>query len=380
MPLKNIDKSKTLQRESGLELFRIITMLLIVAHHYVVNSGLIAIDGPIHSQPMAGKSLFLLLFGAWGKTGINCFVLITGYFMCKSNITLKKFFKLVLEIEFFRIVVYFIFLLTGYESFSFVPFVKILLPITKVSDNFTGCYIAFFLCIPFINRLIHNISEKQHIYLIAITCFIYVFLGTIPKFGVNMNYVSWFVVLYFIASYIRMYPKKIFKSARLWGFITIIMLSVSIASVIVCTWLGTHIGTFMPYYFVADCNKILAIATALSAFLFFKNIKFKNAFVNTVAASCFGVLLIHANSDVMRKWLWNDVLNNVEMYNSNLLIVHAFGSVLTIYIICTVIDYLRIRMLEKPFFRFADEYIVKTADGYVNIESKLCEKLNIKEK
>lgn len=28
------------QRESGIELFRIITMLVIVAHHYVVNSGL----------------------------------------------------------------------------------------------------------------------------------------------------------------------------------------------------------------------------------------------------------------------------------------------------------------------------------------------------
>ena len=27
-------------RETGVELFRIITMLIIVAHHYVVNSGL----------------------------------------------------------------------------------------------------------------------------------------------------------------------------------------------------------------------------------------------------------------------------------------------------------------------------------------------------
>ena len=27
----------------------------------------------------------------FGKTGINCFTLLTGYFMVKSNITLKKF-------------------------------------------------------------------------------------------------------------------------------------------------------------------------------------------------------------------------------------------------------------------------------------------------
>ena len=30
---------KSKERESGIELFRIITMLLIIAHHYVVNSG-----------------------------------------------------------------------------------------------------------------------------------------------------------------------------------------------------------------------------------------------------------------------------------------------------------------------------------------------------
>ena len=34
-------------RDSNIELFRIITMFFIVAHHYVVNSGLTLEDGPI---------------------------------------------------------------------------------------------------------------------------------------------------------------------------------------------------------------------------------------------------------------------------------------------------------------------------------------------
>ena len=53
-------------RDSNLELFRIITMLLIVAHHYVVNSGLIDL---INSSPLSGATVFLSIFGAWGKTG-----------------------------------------------------------------------------------------------------------------------------------------------------------------------------------------------------------------------------------------------------------------------------------------------------------------------
>lgn len=42
-------------------------MLSIVAHHYVVNSGLLATDGVVSSSPTAIHSLVLLLVGAWGK-------------------------------------------------------------------------------------------------------------------------------------------------------------------------------------------------------------------------------------------------------------------------------------------------------------------------
>ena len=80
-------------RSSNLELYRVIVMLAIVAHHYVVNSGVLQLA---YDAPMQANSLFALLFGAWGKAGINCFVLITGYFMCTSRITLKKFVKLLL--------------------------------------------------------------------------------------------------------------------------------------------------------------------------------------------------------------------------------------------------------------------------------------------
>lgn len=80
-------------RSSNLELYRIICMLMIVAHHYVANSGLTGASGPMVAAPTAANSLYLALLGAWGKTGINCFLMITGYYMCTSKITLRKFVK-----------------------------------------------------------------------------------------------------------------------------------------------------------------------------------------------------------------------------------------------------------------------------------------------
>ena len=207
---------KNRHRDSGLELFRIITMLLIVAHHYVVNSGLTEPGGPIGLQPFTAKSLFLLIFGAWGKTGINCFLMITGYFMCKSHITLKKFLKLLLEVEFYNIVIYIIFLIAGVENFSFIELIKALLPVTSVSSGFVSCYLLFFLLIPFLNILISNIDEKQHLRLTALLLFAYTILGTIPSVSVTLNYVSWFSVIYFVSSYFRLYPKKIFANKKFW--------------------------------------------------------------------------------------------------------------------------------------------------------------------
>ncbi|WP_416372134.1 hypothetical protein [Bacteroides sp.] len=112
-------------------------MLLIVAHHYVVNSGLIQV---MEKNPLAGDSIFLYLFGMWGKIGINCFVLITGYFMCKSSITIRKFLKLILEVLFYNILIYIIFILFGHESFSITGCLKVLFPIRNIATNFTACF------------------------------------------------------------------------------------------------------------------------------------------------------------------------------------------------------------------------------------------------
>ena len=58
------------KRESNIELYRIVLMILIIAHHYVVNSGLLKI---MYKTLFTGKNIFLFLLGAWGKIGINFF-------------------------------------------------------------------------------------------------------------------------------------------------------------------------------------------------------------------------------------------------------------------------------------------------------------------
>ena len=361
-------------RDTNLELFRIITMLLIIAHHYVVNSGLTSYGSPLLENLMSKRALCVIIFGAWGKMGINCFLLITGYFMCKSSITVKKYMKLILEVLFYRIAIAGIFWITGYTEFSFSELLQTMIPVTDISDGFTSTYLIFFLCIPFLNILIHNMSQKQHIYCVLLVSFIYVFFGTFKMiFHVTMNYVSWYMVVYLIAAYVRIYPHEIFEKVKLWG-------GIAIGLIVFCCIFTIYdvLNNSRLYYHVTDSNTFLALATAFSMFMFFKNVRIPYvSWINKLAASCFGVLQIHAQSDAMRKWLWQDVCNNVGMFYSKWLPVHAIGSVFVIFIVCSAIDMLRVSLIERPFFSLWDKYWNDIKNLYVHVERRIMEYFDV---
>ena len=357
------------KRDSNLELFRIIVMMLIVSHHYVVNSGLISEVLP--NEPISVKSIFYYLFGAWGKTGINCFVLITGYFMCTSTISLRKYTKLIFEVLFYNLICSIIFALVYPNDFSALKFLYSICPIQGVRDGFTSCFIIFYLFIPFLNILIKNIDKLTHLKLIGLCLLVYTIIGTTPL-PMSMNYITWFCVLYVIASYMRFYSPSpylllghvskrysiIISDVGCWGIATAISVLLSILSIVFCLYAGEYMNEFLPFYFVSDCNKILALATGVTSFMFFKNLKIGyNKFINTIGASTFGVLLIHANSNAMRQWLWRDTFNNIHWFDSNLYWLHALLSVLIIFSVCVCIDVFRIKVIETPMFRYLDKRI-----------------------
>ena len=334
-------------RNSNLELYRIIVMLLIVAHHYVVNSGVLEIAC---ENPTSLRSLYYYIFGAWGKVGINCFVLITGYFMCERHITFRKFIKLLFEVVFYMVVINAILIIAGIEQLSIKELYSDIQLLFDVSHGFTSCFILFYLFIPFLNILVHNMTQQQHKLLIFLCLSIYTGISTLKMGEVNMNYIVWFCIIYFISSYIRLYG--LFKRVR-WGLVMGGALVIAIGSIIVTMLLNGYLGKYWdPYHFVSDSNKLLAVVLSVSMFMFFKDLRIpQSKWINIIAQSCFGVLLIHANSDAMRQWLWYDTLNVAGQYHTNTFIMHSILSVIGIYTVCTIIDQLRIVIVEKPVFK-----------------------------
>lgn len=146
-----------------------------------------------------------------------------------------------------------------------------------------------------------------------------------------------------------------------WGWHSILFMLLSMASVLMLLYMSSIKGRiYNVYFFVCDSNKILALLTAICSFMWFKDMKIEySKWINTIASSMFGVLLIHANSDTMRHWLWRETLQNANHYGDNHYILYALISVVTVFIICIIIDQIRIHTIEKYTFKQIDKILNK---------------------
>lgn len=278
---------------------------------------------------------------------INVFVLITGYFMCKKEFRWNKVVNLIGEMVFYKYVIYVVFLLTGYESFTLKGFAKTLLFIPLgFGKGFTASFLGLYVLIPFINKAIQNFEKKDLEWLILTLLFLFTVLSSF-LLNTAFEYIGWYVTVYLIGAYLHLYPVEFLEKRKNSFWLTIATLFLCYASVIVISFAAYKWNRTLPvYWFVNDSNKILAVATAVSLFCLFKTFRIGHIkAINTLAASTFGILLIHASSDTMRNWLWNDVMQTAEAYTQRLFPLYAAGAVLAVYFSCFSIDFARKQVL-----------------------------------
>lgn len=263
--------------------------------------------------------------------------------MCRQQFKWRKVVFLALEIVLYRWLIYGIFLSSGYESFNLKEFIKTVLVLPyDFGWGFSSSFVGLYVLVPFINKLLSTLEKKELEKLICVLLVLFTGFSTF-LFNTSFEYIGWYVTVYLIGSYLRLYEMKWMSSRRITGLLCACSLAFSWLSVICIRFVAEKMNRNLPYYyFVADSNKVLAIATAISLFLLFKNINIgSNRLINKFSASTFGVLMIHASSDTMRRWLWQDVCKNTFAFATNSFIFHAVFCTLAVYIVCVSIDMVR---------------------------------------
>ncbi|WP_192986673.1 acyltransferase [Carnobacterium mobile] len=339
------------ERSSNLEFLRIISMILIIMHHYVIHG-----DFKVSNDFTLNKNI-IQMASMGGKLGVDLFVLITGFFTVKSSgFKVKKLLRLLFEVQTYSILFYVLFISFGNIPFSMEGIVKAVFPVTFSSYWFATNYILLYILSPFINQFLINISKRTYNKLLIVAFVIWVVIPTVTGAELGLSYLFWFILMYSVGAYIQLFPMNYFEKTWLNIGIAGVTYSLVLLSVIIFNFLGQKINGFSDNstYFMAY-NKLPIVITAVSMFIGFKKLKIKNSkFINGIASATFGIYLIHDHY-LVRPFLWIYIFKNNSFYTSNFLVFHMVLTVGGVFVISVLLDKLRIRVVEIPMFKFLEK-------------------------
>lgn len=357
--LKKLDKNTNLvkpARESGLELLRIIAMLMIILHHVILYTGF----------NITSEGVFKLanVLKNGGKLGVDIFVLISAYFMVNKNFKLSRVLNIFFQTWFYSVVIYLIFLISGTIQFDLKMLFQAIFPLIYGEYEFVTSYVMLLFLSPWLNLIIKNINKNFYkiglfFLLVLIVLFPYfnkLILKQFIEFP-NINMLVWFVVLYFVAGYIRLYKIKVNK------LILVIFLALFVLFQVIY---AIKFDNRESYYNYAFGN----ISISITLFLIFKDFKFRSKIINIIASTTFGIFLIHENPAI-RNWWWSKLFgwlgSSYQMFVGICLLM-----MLITFIICMVIDLIRINTVH----RLTKKLLVKIDKVEEKIKVKYQEKEN----
>lgn len=191
------------QRDSRFELLRIISILGIVLHHLVIHTTVLDLPALSLNRNIAQ------LYDIGGKFGVNCFILISGYFQINSSFRSGKLLNLEKQVLFYTIVPLVLFVILEPEYIGGTAILKAVFPVTFKTYWYISAYFGMYFLSPYMNILLKKINKEQHAMLIIIALFMLSIAPTLFRQRHWCSEISWFLLLYIIGAFIRQYGNVI---------------------------------------------------------------------------------------------------------------------------------------------------------------------------
>lgn len=341
------EERKAKPRDKEFEVLRVLSMLMVIVLHYLSKGGLLH---PL-SQDMSGSNLGFWLLESFCLCCVNVYVLISGYYMVNSRFTISKVVRIWGQVFFYSVGITLVALITGITKLDEIKNMYDLaflgLPVSMGHYWFATAYVFLLILSPVLAMAAKKMSQKQLgltvVILLLVFSGIKSFLPVRAPYDNQGNDIVWFVCLFMVAAYIRLYGLSFIKT-KLGAFIGFVVSALSIWVLAFSTGiLVIQTGRF-DYYLeqVTDYNYIPVFIGSVCLFMVFKLSEFKDnpvvTYIAKIAPYTFGVYLLHEHILVAHKWIkWL----RVDETLGSLRIVHIVLTVLIIFCAGIIVDYIR---------------------------------------
>lgn len=283
-------------RSSNFELLRLICMLMIAIHHFIMQ--------PFHGElPLSTHGYDWLLMNDLCYIGVNCFILISGWFGIRTS--WKGIWQLFFFCAFYGLASYLFHIWhTGAHIGSSVLGIC-LLPFSHSQWWFINCYLILYLAAPLINKAIESISKTQYLTILILFTIMNVYFGNMmhtPFFNTDGYSAAQFIYIYLIGGYLRRYID--FSNLQSHRWLWLLGYFVSALCYFGIHVLSAHHDMTLLHL---GYNNIFNIAAATCFFLFVASFQFQSRVVNYLSASALAVYLIQESIYFGHGWLYQYV-------------------------------------------------------------------------
>lgn len=296
----SLSKQPAKVRESGVELLRLMAILGVVFIHFSERS--LSVLAKVDN---IGSFQTVLFLRSLFSSSVDVFLIISGYFMVKSNTrTAGKPLDLIWQVCFYQGLFYVVLAILGREPFGLSHIMVAAIP----DCYYATLFVVVYLISPYINKVLVQLSQKELMRYMVVVLVLFSIFSTASTFFNELSNKQWmglntigawgsqqgfnivnFLLCYCVGAFIRLYelPDGLMKTNTLWMILVV-------ATLLIFAWaeVNQKMARFgMRSAWVYDNPLVIVQGAAL--FLLARKITFKSKFVNIMAQAVFSMFVIH---------------------------------------------------------------------------------------
>lgn len=335
----------------GIDLMRIFSMYMVVLLHVFGHGGI------LNACEKNSVNYFVSwFFEAAAYCAVNCYALISGYVGVKSKHKYSNIINLTLMVIFYMVVSTTLFYFFVPDTATAKDILGALNPFTTKACWYFAAYFGIFFLMPFMNKLLLSLSKKEAKLLsatIIVVFSIMPYVLDIDVFKTSWGYSTiWLMMLYLLGGCIRLFSDEIPDKKPKYIIIFILCAVLAVFS----KYSNILKSTLITYIYPTT------LLSAIMLLFIFSKVSVKSTSAKKAimffSPLTFGIYVIHTEH-----YVWHNILSkafaNFASLNVVLLVIYALLAAAIIFLICALIDYLRLLLFKLLRIKKCCELLVE---------------------
>lgn len=353
-----------MKRNYGIDLLRMVLMLMVVAIHVLTHGGVIKA-----TEQLSANYSMSILMESFVFCAVNCYALISGYVYIDSRYRFSGLVQIWLQALLYSLgIAVFVWILKP-EYFSFEGLLIHSFPVSNAPYWYLSAYVGLFVLIPFLNAGIHSLSNEQAKKYQALLFFVFSIIPTIARkdtFFVNVGYSTiWLSYLYGIGACIKKFGwgDSLKPCKAIWIYVCCVVISWGMK--VGCESVTNYLlGTPKTGFILIAYTSPTIIIAAIALLIAFKNMRIPtrfNGFISAFTPAAFGVYLIHEHEYFRNQFILNKFAFLAKL-STPVMIIGVLSAALVIFAVCLLIDWIRYKIfvrlrVKERLERIEEKYI-----------------------